>query len=804
MHEPSLAALEYPKVLERLARHTSFSAGRERALALRPAEAPGEVRRRLQETTEAVRLIEARAPVSLGGARDVRPLVERAEREGLLEGHQLLDVLATLQAASRLRQLLERLDPTYPHLRGLASGLFPLPALQETISRCIGPQGEVLDGASARLSAIRSEMLALQNRIAERMQALLTRYRPFLQEPIVTQRQGRYVLAVRADQKKAVRGLVHDHSASGATLYIEPIEVVELGNELRELQLAEQEEVRRILMELSDAVAREAAAIRQTVETLAELDLIFARARYSLELQGSEPALVVREDGKSLLWPATVPGQEATPVPLPEGEPPLRFLRARHPLLDPATVVPIDIHLGGEFRVLVITGPNTGGKTVALKTVGLLTAMAQSGLHIPAAPGSRLPVVRRIFADIGDEQSIEQSLSTFSAHMTRIIEVLREAQADSLVLLDELGAGTDPVEGSALARALIEALLERGCLTVATTHHSELKAYAYATPGVENACVEFDVETLSPTYVLTIGLPGRSNALAIASRLGLDPQIIARARRWLSEEEVRAETLLQQIQEEREAMRRSLEEARRAEEHARDLERRFEREVHELERQRREILARAREEAEEALRALRNRLQALERDLSTVRVTREWLAQAREQLKEAEAAIPEVPAEPAVAPPQDQEPLRVGDAVWVESMKAYGEVLSPPDASGLVEVQVGSFKMRRPREELRRATRREEGGVRVVRTRPAAHQVPMEIEVRGWRVAEVEEILDPYLNDAYLAGLPFVRIIHGKGTGTLRRVVREFLANHPLVASFEGARDRDGGEGVTIAHLIGH
>jgi DNA mismatch repair protein MutS2 len=803
MHEPSLNALEFPKVLERLARHASFSLGRERALALRPADDPEEVRRRLQETTEAVRLIEARAPVSLGGARDIRPLVERAQREGMLEGHQLLEILGTLQAATRLRQLLERLDPTYPHLRGLAVGLFPLPRLQDEIARCIGPQGEVLDGASARLAAIRSQKVVLQNRIAERMQALLLRYRAFLQEPIITQRQGRYVLAVRADQKKAVRGLVHDHSASGATLYVEPIEVVELGNELRELELAEQEEVRRILLELSEAVAAEAAALQETVETLARFDLILARARYSLELQGSEPTLVLQRDGKHILWPPAVAGQEA-PASLPQGEPPLHLLRARHPLLDPATVVPIDLYLGGEFRVLVITGPNTGGKTVALKTVGLLVAMAQSGMHIPAAPGSRIPVVRRIFADIGDEQSIEQSLSTFSAHMTRIIEVLREAEADSLVLLDELGAGTDPVEGSALARALIEALLERGCLTVATTHHSELKAYAYATPGVENACVEFDVETLSPTYVLTIGLPGRSNALAIASRLGLDGQIIARARRWLSEEEVRTETLLEQIQQEREEIRRSLEEARRAEEHARDLERRFEREVRELERQRHEILARAREEAEEALRTIRNRLDALERDLSTVRVTREWLAQAREQLREVEASIPEVPAEPTAFPPQEQEALQPGDAVWVESLKAYGEVLSPPDAAGLVEVQVGSFKMRRPLTDLHRTSRREEGGVRVVRRKPAAQQVPLEIEVRGWRVAEVEEVLDPYLNDAYLAGLPFVRIIHGKGTGTLRRVVREFLANHPLVASFEGAPDRDGGEGVTIAHLIGH
>ncbi len=806
MHEPSLTALEYRKILERLARQTSFSAGRALALALYPSSDLVEVRRRLAATSEAARLLRGSSPIGIGGARDIRPLVERAEREGILEGHQLLEVLDTLRAAAQLQRALERLDESFPMLRELIPGLYPLAPLQKTIERCIGSEGEVVDGASPRLAAIRSEIRVLQARLNERMQSLLKRYRTALQEPIITQRQGRYVLAVKAGNKRTVPGLVHDHSASGATLYIEPLEAVELGNELRELELAEDEEVRRILRELSEQVAASAAMINETVATLARMDLILARGRLSLEMRGEEPALVVRRDGRYAVFAPTNTGEREWPaeVTLPRGEPPLRLQQARHPLLDPATVVPIDVHLGEAFRILVITGPNTGGKTVALKTVGLLTLMAQAGLHIPAAVGSRLPVMHEVFADIGDEQSIEQSLSTFSSHMTRIIQVLGEAGASSLVLLDEMGAGTDPVEGSALARALIEALLERGCLALVTTHHSELKAYAYATTGVENACVEFDVETLSPTYVLTIGLPGRSNALAIAGRLGLDPQILSRARDWLRDEDVEVESLLEQIQQEQIEIRQAREQAEAAREHARNLERRLEREIRDLEGQRHDILARTRSEANAALEEVRSRVEALQRDLSTVSLTREWLAQARERMAEAEEVVPEVPP----PPPQEDivfvdegEPLAIGDAVWVESLGAVGEVLELADSEGEVEVQVGSFKTRRPLSDLRKASRREERGVQVVQAPAPPKAPPLDLDLRGWRAAEVEDMLERYLNDAYLAAMPFLRIIHGKGTGVLRQVVRDVLAGHPLVASFEGAPDRDGGEGVTVVHL---
>ncbi len=808
MHEPSLHALEYHKVLERLARQTSFSAGRELALALRPATAPTEIRRRQAVTGEVVRLLRAGSPMGLGGAHDVRPLVERAEREGLLEPHQFLDILSTLQAAGQLQRALQRLDTTFPMLREWIPELYPLNALQQAITRCIGPEGEVLDSASPRLASLRAEIRGLNNRLNERMQALLQRYRTSLQEAIITQRQGRFVLAVKASNKRSVRGLVHDHSASGATLYIEPLEVVELGNELRETELAEEEEVRRILLDLAAQVASAAAEVNQTVATLAQIDLALAQARLSLEMAAVEPALVVRQGEGLALFPPTMAAEQGlwpAAVPLPRGEAPLSLPRARHPLLDPATVVPIDVQLGGAFRVLVITGPNTGGKTVALKTVGLLALMAQAGLHLPAGEGARVPVMERVFADIGDEQSIEQSLSTFSSHMTRIIGILAQADAASLVLLDELGAGTDPVEGSALARALIEALLQRGSLTLVTTHHSELKAYAYTTPGVQNACVEFDVETLSPTYVLTIGLPGRSNALAIAGRLGLDQAVLSRAREWLTEEDMQVESLLGQIQQEQIELRRNLEEAREAREHAGNLERRLEREIRDLQRQRHDILAQAQAQADAALAEVRERVEALQRELASVQVTREWLARAREQMKAAEQAVPEVPpapAEPQVVLAEKGEILAVGDAVWVESLSALGEVLGLADGAGQVEVQVGSFKVRRPLSDLRKAGRQEERAARLVQVPAAGAPPPLELDLRGWRAAEVEGMLDRYLNDAYLAGMPFVRIIHGKGTGALRQVVREALSGHPLVSSFEGAQDRDGGEGVTVVRLM--
>ncbi|MBC7224378.1 MAG: endonuclease MutS2, partial [Anaerolineae bacterium] len=538
MDDAYLEVLEFPKILAQLARHTSFAAGRELALRLRPTSSLTEARVRQEETREAREFLRT-SPLSLAGARDVRPLLDRAARRAVLLPGELLDVRQTLVVAGGLRRSLVRASGQFPRLAEVASRIEECAHVVAAIGGAISEKGEVVDTATPRLAEIRRDLRAAHERLLERLQRMVAspEVAPFLQEPLVTQRHGRYVIPLKAEFKGRVPGLVHDQSASGATLFIEPLATVEWNNRWRELQLQEEQEVHRILLNLTDLVAQERPFILQTVEALAELDLIFAKARYAEALRAVEPHLVpFRPRGK---------GREAIPHPGSV----LELWQARHPLLDPETVVPIDVYLEDDFFVLVLTGPNTGGKTVTLKTVGLLAAMAQAGMAIPAAEGSRLTVFHGIYADIGDEQSIEQSLSTFSSHMGRIIRILQEADSRSLVLLDELGAGTDPVEGSALARAILSHLVQRRITTLATTHYSELKVYAHKTPGVQNASVEFDPETLAPTYEVTIGLPGRSNAFAIARRLGLDPAIIQEAQGMVSPDVLETEGLLADIKE---------------------------------------------------------------------------------------------------------------------------------------------------------------------------------------------------------------------------------------------------------------
>jgi DNA mismatch repair protein MutS2 len=656
-----------------------------------------------------------------------------------------------------------------------------------------------------------------------------TQYGDSLQEPIITVRNGRYVVPVKASHKRNIRGLVHDQSASGATLYIEPMAIVELNNRWRELQLAEEEEVARILAELSDRVGGFAAEIVAGVEALATLDLAFAKAKYSAELKCVAPEMIAGLEARDLGLEEQ--GQAAQASSL-KSQAPLVLTQARHPLLNQQTVVPTDLYLGGDFRILLITGPNTGGKTVALKTTGLLALMAQAGLHIPAAAPARLPVFGQIFADIGDEQSIEQSLSTFSSHMSNIIRILgalERARADwestepamALVLLDELGAGTDPVEGAALARAIIERLLELNVLGVATTHYAELKAFAYATEGVENGSVEFDVETLAPTYRLTIGIPGRSNALAIATRLGLDPALVERARNMMAREDAQVEDLLAGIHRERAA---SAEELKRMEALREDAEKyrdRLAAELHEFEQRREAEWQAARDRIDDELREVRGQLRRLRDEFRSVSVTRQWMEEAENRLQEVQsqakdAARPQPPkiAEvvAASAPAGDQQqaprPLQVGDTVLVRSVGLNGEILSIDEEDGTAEVQVGGFRMQAGLGELRRETRTERKAKAETRRAeparsalPPAPDVAMNFDMRGWRAGDVADKLDRYLNDAYLAGLPYVRLIHGKGTGALRQIVRDVLTGHPLVASFGGGGS-DGGEGVTVARLV--
>lgn len=781
-----LQTLEFDKVVARLEALCTFAPARELARRLRPADDYQEVLRRQRETSEAHRLLSLRPGLSLASARDVRELARQAAKGHVLQPSELLEVADTLQLVRQVRGLLGGLRQQLPVLGALAERIADFAPLLQEIGRCLDRSGQVTDEASPVLGELRREVRRAHDRLVSHLERIVASQtgRQALQEPLVTVREGRYVLPVRAEMRHLLPGIVHDVSASGATVFVEPLEVVEEANRWRELQLEEQREVERVLRRLSALVGERAAAVRRAVEALARLDLALAKARL----------------GDELRCPLPVEGPEQ-PWLLPEPTR-LRLLEARHPLLR-GNVVPISLWLGREegFTVLLITGPNTGGKTVALKTVGLLCLMAQAGLPLPAAEGSALPVFDGIYADIGDEQSIEQSLSTFSSHMGNIVEILRRATPRSLVLLDELGAGTDPTEGSALARALLLHLLERGCLVVATTHHGELKALAHATPGMMNASVEFDPETLAPTYHLRIGVPGQSNALHIAQRLGLPEPVLEEARRALGPGHLEVERLLHDLQRERQraaAERRALEEERRQ---AEALRQEWEARAAALERERRQALERARRTLEEELARARLRLRQAEREVERAErsARRRPLQRARrllEQVTAQEEALAEETRPPALPVGQ----VRPGDRVWLRGVSEPGEALSAPDEAGELEVRLGALRARVPLAEVVRAERPAPAPAPAAAPPPPAHARD-EIEVRGMTLDEALPLVEEHLDAAFRAGLRHLRIVHGKGSGTLRRAVRELLSSHPLVKSYRPAEPREGGEGVTVVEV---
>ncbi len=795
MEEQYLRTLELNKVLERLAGHTSFSLSHEKALALRPSSEMVEVLRRQAATQEARRLLDLKPNFTVGGARDIRSHLQRASVGALLMPDELLLIASTIASGRIVRGTISRLADQLPTLEEVTLPIRSHDEVEGEIRRAISDAGEVVDAASPALAQIRIELRRSHERLMAKLNEIVSSpsYRQALQEPIVTQRQGRYVVPVKAEFKGQVKGIVHDQSASGATVFVEPLAVVDLANRSRQLQVEEEQEIERILRRLSGLVGRDAGDLGASLEAIAEVDLFLAQAKLAEAMDAVQPVLIDL-------------------ARRPEGVPAVRLAAARHPLLT-GYVVPIGVELGGDFDVLVITGPNTGGKTVALKSVGLLCLMAQCGLQIPAAEGSSAAIFRAIYADIGDEQSIEQSLSTFSSHVRRIVDILGKADERCLVLLDELGAGTDPQEGSALARAILSYLLERRVPTIATTHYSELKSYAHATPRVENASVEFDIETLSPTYRLSIGLPGRSNALAIATRLGMNREVVERARELLTPGEVEIEALLSQIQRDRDEARAARSEAERLRQQAQSYRARLNAELEALEERRHEVLQRAREQSEQELSALRGRVNQVMRELERARLQQN--AASAEAARAAEAAAQRAEAlRPVKAPrprrqrsePVEAQDLRVGQPVYVASLQQVGTVSSPPDDRGEVEVQIGMLRTRVKARELARTDgaaprpqREPDITYRLDMDRAAA--VTIQLDLRGKRVEEAEQELDEYLNDAYLAGLKMVRIIHGKGTGAVRQAVRQQLAASPLVRHFEAAEDRDGGEGVTIASL---
>jgi len=814
MDVKTLHTLEYHKVLERLAGYCAFAASTEKAHKLQPTTNIDEAQRRLTETSEAVHMLVTRPDLTIGGARDVRQAVDLAAHGGVLAPTDLLDIKSTLIAARTLVRTFERLGGQYPTLFEIASQIPTSRGLVEGITRAISERGEVLDSASDALAVIRRDLRIAHDRLMTKLQRMVSdpHTSPYLQEALITQRDGRYVLPLRAEFKGRIRAVVHDQSASGATLFVEPLSVVEHNNEFRELQLAERDEERRILTELSQQVGMEAGNILNTVDKVADLDMCFAKAKYSDSLAASEPALhpIAKQSGRH-------PGTN------------IRLFQARHPLLDPATVVPIDVELDAQTYAMVVTGPNTGGKTVTLKTIGLLALMAQSGLHIPAHSGSEISLFHNIYADIGDEQSIEQSLSTFSGHITNIIRILEHADRRSLVILDELGAGTDPQEGAALARALLTHLLERGITTLVTTHHPELKAFAHATPGVVNASVEFDLETLRPTFHLTIGLPGRSNALAIAQRLGMPEPIITSARSELSPADLRAEDLLDEIHRQRDLSRKARTAAENARHEVESMRAELAKRLEKIEDERMQVLDKARSQAAEQLESVQVELREVRRQLARTRQPLEVIEEVEEKVEELQDAV--------VAPVERRIPetgishvhraIRLGDKVRLHSLNTQGVVTSLSEEEA--EVSVGVLRIRARLAELqllgeehpstsgstglptarelmtasqtRTITETTGGSVVSSRSHIYAESPGLELDLRGQRSEEALDALERYLDSAYLAGLPWVRIIHGKGTGKLRLAVRESLSHNSHVKSFESGGDKEGGEGVTVAKL---
>lgn len=797
MNEKSVHILELHKVLERLAEYCTFSASADLARELFPSSDLEEAKSWQRETAEARSLFENKQNVTMGGARDVRDAAIQSTRGIMCEPQTLLDIRYTLRRATTLKRTIGRLKGQYPLLSEIINEAEECNNLQEEISKVLNDNGEVMDSASPRLAIIRRDLKISYDKLMTRLNRIINNgsNAQFLQESLITTRNGRYVIPLKSEFKGRIPGIVHDSSSSGATLFIEPLATVELNNEWRELQLEEDKEIRRILLALTERVAEDSELIVRTVEVLAYFDLVLAKARYADEMKATEPVLLAFHPQ------ADRPGSTIT------------MLGARHPLLS-GNVVPIDLEMGSETWVLVITGPNTGGKTVTIKTVGLLCMMAQCGLHLPVEE-AKLSVFEGIYADIGDEQSIEQSLSTFSAHMTNTIQILREANERSLVLLDEAGAGTDPAEGSALARALLTHLRNRRVTTVVTTHHPELKVYAVETPGVRNASVEFDLETLRPTYRLIVGLPGRSNALSIASRLGLDPEIIDAARTMVATDDLVADDLLDEIQRTREDIRKRQLAINIALEEAQEQREELQSRLDAIENERRDIIAAARREAENEIKDFQREIKRLRTDMRTASLPLDAL----KQVQDASANLSDTllsPVQNAVEMPENTTwTPRLGDVVWLRSLNAEGSVVELDQNDALV--QVGSLRVRAALNEISQRPPRSERPADGKRRRKSAQPVDyepsdpivpkgkspgLELDLRGERVEDAIKRLENYLDAAYTSGLPFARIIHGKGTGALKKAVRERVEHHPLVSKVTEAMPNEGGGGVTIVHMV--
>jgi DNA mismatch repair protein MutS2 len=846
MDDRTLRVLEYDKVLALLAEGAASSLGKERARALQPETEAAAVRRRLRDTSQAAFIIGRYGSMPLGGLTDQTDTIKRARAQASLSGSELLAVANLIRCGERLREYFAEGEDLAPDLAGMAATVSDQAETRDRIEQALDEDGEVRRNASEELDRLYTRQAILEGRARDRLDSIMRQAaaNDVLQEPLIVQREGRFCLPVRSDRQGQLRGLVHDRSDSGATVFIEPFEIVEIGNELREIQVEIVAEIKRILRELSGLVGQAARELLDDLQTMAFLDFINACGKLARSMDAIEP--VVREDGI------------------------ISLKQARHPLLR-GDVVPVDFWIGETFDTLLITGPNTGGKTVSLKTVGLLTLMAQSGLHLPAEPGSQINVFESVWADIGDEQSLEQSLSTFSSHMTQIIKIVSRVEAwrrrahpptpspptplpertpasagegrkaaaaapfppspagrggrgvrglNSLALLDELGAGTDPAEGAALGQAILEDLHGAGCRTVATTHYNDLKVFAYATEGMENASVEFDVKSLQPTFRLLIGEPGSSNALQIAQRLGLPRRIVSVAKEFLGGERLSVEDALREMRQSRTDLDRERKQATKAQRELEKLRAEYERNLKELQDQRSQAMEQGYDRAleivrhaEEEARRIIAELQRQPRQSKVTEEKRQQVAQLRQQI-EREAAGPLASEGPRFSrPPEADEtgpaearplqPLQVGDAVHVKSMNRDGRIVERLRQDRFM-VEVGHLRLETAADdlELREEPISEEARrlahTMHMRKAPTFHS---EIDLRGTTVDEAILTLEKYLDDAQLSGAAEVRLVHGKGTGALRQGIQKFLRSHRGVQSFGIAPFGEGGDGVTVVEL---
>ena len=783
MKERTLRVLEFTKIRDKLAEKALTPLGAERCQALIPSDNLQEITEWQQETEEATVILQYLGGHPMVSFSDVRPSLALVDKGGTLSPRQLLSVAELLRASRAARDALDTDRETTPRLKQRAQGLPDLRNIEQDITDAILSEDEIADRASAELMNIRRHLRGATERIKERLNQMIhsATFQKYLQEPLITVRGDRYVLPIKAEYRGAVPGLVHDQSASGATLFIEPMAAVEMGNELRQWEVKEQQEIERILAALSAELAPYADTLRETIETLAELDFIFAKGLLSREMFAVTPKL--NQDGY------------------------LNIIRGRHPLIDPEKVVPSNLWMGKDFTTLVITGPNTGGKTVTLKTVGLFTLMAQAGLQIPADLGTELAVFEQVFADIGDEQSIEQSLSTFSSHMTNIVGIMREVTPRDLVLFDELGAGTDPTEGAALAQSILTRLQHIRVRTLATTHYSELKAFALSTPGIENASVEFDVETLRPTYRLSIGVPGKSNAFEISRKLGLPENLIDAAKKLLSSDSIRFEDVIANAEYHRQVAEREREIARQASAETIKLRDEAEKLRKEMEERRENTMRKAKEDARRLMEQTRRESEAILSDLKRLKkaasapdaetsAIRKRLEQNVDSLSEGLSQKVDNGMAPKTVKP--------GDLVEILTLGNQGTVLAEPDAKGEVQLQAGIMKFKAHISQLRlvktKAAPKEQASVHM-HTGAMTRTVKMECDVRGMNLEEAIAAVDQYLDEAILGGLGEVQIIHGKGTGILRSGIQQHLKRHMHVGSFRRGVYGEGEDGVTVVTL---